>query len=42
VESDDEQIEEILVGDTQVVKYAAPKGYNLRNKGRPSENPSLK
>jgi hypothetical protein len=28
-ESDDEKIEEILVGDTQVVKVVAPKGYNL-------------
>jgi hypothetical protein len=42
VESDDEQIEEILVRDTQVVKVATPKGYNLRNKGPLSNPPSSK
>jgi hypothetical protein len=42
VESDDEQIEEILTGDTQVVKVIAPKGYNLCNKGPPSDPPSSK
>jgi len=39
---DDEQIEEILGGDTQVVKVATPKGFNLHNKGPPSDIPSPK
>jgi hypothetical protein len=41
-ESDDEKIEEILIGDTQVVKDVAPKGYNLRNKGPIPNTPSSK
>jgi hypothetical protein len=42
VDLDDEQIEEILVGDTQVVKVIFPKGYNLCNKGPLSNSLSSK
>jgi len=42
VESDDEKIEEILVGDSKVVKGTASKGYNFRNKVTPSKNVSPK
>jgi len=41
-ESDDENIEEILVGDMQVVKVVAPKGYKLRRKCLVPNTPSSK
>jgi hypothetical protein len=38
LDSDDEKVEEIFVGDTQIMKVS-PKDYNLHNKGVVSNTP---